>query len=106
MSNTPLFIPTGDGEYAVTAPGVMLILADMVYGKQDDPTWTGGPKTKAKLRSMIKAAAAGGYRYSEELHARLIYGNRSKSTQDMARAACAAAGDETIFEIMRGNSNE
>lgn len=105
MKNEPLFIPNGDG-YDVTAPGVMLILADMVYGKQDDPTWTGGPKTKAKLRSMLKAASDGGYRYSEELHARLIYGNRSKSTQDMAREACAAAGDETIFEIMRGGSDE
>lgn len=100
---TPLFTPNGDG-YNVQSAGVLLILADMVYGPQDDPEWTGGPKTEAVIESFLTAASAGGYTQTDILHTLLVRGERSKRIQDMARAACTAAGNDrigTIFEDMR-----
>ena len=62
-TSQPLFTPTADGEaYEIQPAGVLLILAEMVYGPQDDPQWTGGPKTEANIQAMLAAARAGGYR--------------------------------------------
>jgi hypothetical protein len=100
---TPLFTPKGDG-YDIQPAGVLLILADMVYGPQDDPAWTGGPKTEAMIQAMLAAARAGGYTQTDILHTLLVRGERSKRIENMARAACAAAGNArlaTLFESMQ-----
>ena len=104
-TSQPLFTPTADGQaYDVQPAGVLLILSDMVYGPQDDPTWTGGPKTEAVIQVMLAAARAGGYTQTDILHTLLVRGERSMRVQDMARAACEAAGAErmnAIFDDMR-----
>jgi hypothetical protein len=79
---TPLFTPTADGQaYDIAPAGVLLILADMVYGPQDDPDWTGGPKTEAMIQAMLAAARAGGYAQTDILHTLLVRGERSKRRQ-------------------------
>jgi hypothetical protein len=94
---TPLFTPTADGQaYDIQPAGVLLILADMVYGLQDDPEWTGGPKTEAMIQAMLAAARAGGYTQTDILHTLLVRGERSKRLELMAREACAAAGNDRI----------
>jgi hypothetical protein len=95
---TPLVTPNGDG-YDIQPAGVMLILADMVYGPQDDPEWTGGTKTEAAIQDMLGAARAGGYIQTDILHTLLVRGERSMRIHDMARAACAAAGPQSIQAI-------
>ncbi len=101
----PLFTPSSDGtSYDIQPAGVLLILADMVYGPQDDPQWTGGPKTEAMIRAMLAAASAGGYTQTDILHTLLVCGERSKRLELMARAACAAAGNDrlkVVFDSMR-----
>jgi len=104
-TSQPLFTPTADGQaYDIQPAGVLLILADMVYGPQDDPEWTGGPKTEAMIHAMLAAARAGGYAQTDILHTLLVRGERSKRLELMARAACEAAGNERIaalFSSMR-----
>lgn len=93
----PLFTPTADDQaYDIQPAGVLLILADMVYGPQDDPEWTGGPKTEAMIDAMLAAARAGGYAQTDILHTLLVRGERSKRIELMARAACAAAGNQRL----------
>lgn len=93
----PLFTPTADDQaYDIQPAGVLLILADMVYGPQDDPEWTGGPKTEAMIHAMLAAARAGGYAQTDILHTLLVRGERSKRIELMARAACAAAGNQRL----------
>jgi hypothetical protein len=101
----PLITPTADGQaYDIQPAGVLLILADMVYGPQDDPQWMAGPKIEAFVQVMLAAARAGGYTQTDILHTLLVRGERSLRVQDMARAACEAAGAErtnAIFDDMR-----
>lgn len=99
-TSQPLFTPTADGQaYDIQPAGVLLILADMVYGPQDDPQWTGGPKTEAMIGTMLAAARAGGYTQTDILHTLLVRGERSKRLELMARAACAAAGNDRLGRI-------
>jgi len=104
-SSKPLFTTTADGTaYDLQPAGVLLILADMVYGPQDDPAWTGGAKTEAMVQAMLAAARAGGYTQTDILHTLLVRGERSKRIENMARAACAAAGNDrmaTLFASTR-----
>lgn len=83
---------------------MLLILADVVYGPQEDPAWTGRPKTKAIVEAMLAAARAGGYTQTDVLHTLLVRRERSRRVENMARAACAAAGSgrlAAIFASMR-----
>ena len=101
----PLFTPKADEQaYDIQPAGVLLILADMVYGPQDDPAWTGGPKTEAMIQAILAAARAGCYTQTDILHTLLVRGERSQSLELMAHAACAAAGNDrlaALFESMR-----
>ena len=104
-TSQPLFTPTADGQaYDIAPAGVLLILADMVYGPQDDPAWTGRAKTEAMIQAMLAAARVGGYPQTDILHTLLVRGERSKRIENMARAACAAAGNDrlaALFASMR-----
>jgi hypothetical protein len=83
---------------------VPLILADMVYGPQDDPVWAGGPKTEAMNLAMLAATRASSYAQTDILYTLLVSGERSKRLELIAGAACAAAGDdriEALFEALR-----
>jgi len=99
-TSKPLFTPTADGTaFDMQPAGVLLILADMVYGPQDDPAWTGGPKTEAMVQAMLAAARAGGYAQADILHTLLVRCERSKRVENMARAACAAAGNARLAAL-------
>jgi len=103
LINTPLFTPNDDG-YDIQPAGVLLILARMVYGPQDDPAWMSGSKTESMIQTMLAAARTGGYTQTDILHTLLVRGERSKRVMGMARAACAAAGNDrmgVIFDDMR-----
>ena len=104
-TSQPLFTLTADGQaYDIQPAGVLLILSDMVYGPQDDPNWKGGPKAEIIIKAMLAAARAGGHTQTDILHTLLVSGERSVRIQDMARAACHAAGVERIkavFDDMR-----
>jgi hypothetical protein len=104
-TSKPLFTPTADGTaYDMQPAGVLLILADMVYGPQDDPARTGRAKTEAMVQAMLAAAQAGGFTQADILQTLLVRGERSKRIENMARAACAAAGNDrlaTLFASMR-----
>jgi len=96
----PLFTLTAEGNtYEVQPAGVLLILADMVYGPQDVPSWTGRPKAEAMVQAMLCAAQAGGYTQTDVLHTLLVRGERSQRIQTMARAACEAAGPDRLAEL-------
>ena len=99
-TSKPLFTPTADGAaYDMQPAGVLLILADMVYGPQDDPAWTGWAKTEAMIQAMLAAARAGGYAQADILHTLLVRCERSKRVENMARAACAAAGNARLAAL-------
>lgn len=66
---------------------MLLILADMFYRSQDDPEWTGGPKTEAMIQAMLAAARAGCHAETDILYTQLVRGERSKRHEVMARAA-------------------
>lgn len=104
-TSQPLFTPTSDGQaYEIQPAGVLLLLAMMVYGPQNDPEWKGVPKTEAMIQAFLAAARAGGYTQTDILHTLLARGERSERLQQMARAACASAGNDRlagVFEFMR-----
>lgn len=104
-TSEPLFTPTADGQaYDIQPAGVLLLLAEMVYCSQDDPALKGGQKVEAMIQAFLTAACAGGYTQIDILHTLLVRGERSERLQQMARAACAAAGNDRIavlFENMR-----
>jgi len=103
-TTTPLFTPNGDG-YDIQPAGVLLILADTVYSEDcNDSTPAGQGRAARMIDSILAAARAGGYTQTDILHTLLVRGERSKRIQDMARAACAAAGNDrmkVIFDAMR-----
>jgi hypothetical protein len=105
-TSKPLFTPTADGAaYDMQPAGVLLILADMVYGPQDDPAWTGRAKTEAMVQAMLAAAQCGRlHAQADILQTLLVRGERSQRIENMARAACAAAGNArlaALFASMR-----
>ena len=96
----PLFAPTADRQAFDMAPaGVLLLLAKMVYGPQDDPEWTGRPKAEAMILAILAAARAGGYTQTDILHTMLVRDEYFKRLELMARAACAAAGPDRIAAL-------
>lgn len=107
MTTQPqLFTPTADRTaYDIQPAGVLLLLADTVYGQdRNDATPTGQARAENMMLAMLEAARAGGYTQTDILQTILVRGERSKRIQDMARAACTAAGNErlsAIFDSMR-----
>ena len=93
---------TADGTaYDITSAGVLLILADTVYGNgQHGSTSAGRQRAENMLFAMLKAARAGGYTQTVILHTLLVRGEASQRIQDMARAACAEAGIDRAKAIL------
>ena len=98
------FTPNSDG-YDIQPAGVLLLLADTIYGDgRNDSTPTGQARADKMIDAMLSAARAGGYKQTDILQTLLVRGERSKRIQDMARAACDAAGNDrlkVIFDSMR-----
>jgi hypothetical protein len=108
MTHPPLFTPIPDTDaYEIQPAGVMLILADTVYGEGRHDTPPSGQATaKAMLNDLLSAARAGGYKQADILHTLLAKGEVSHRVKDMARAACAAAGNDRIGAIFAAMRNK
>lgn len=107
-TTAPMFTPNGDG-YDITAPGVLLILADRLYGDDREHLSDGGfIRISDSIATLLSAASAGGFNQGDVLMTLLHRGENSKRVQDLARAACAAAGDKAIaqfFEALRNGTD-
>jgi len=100
-TNTPLFTPNGDG-YDITMPGLLLILADTVYGDgRNDSTPTGVARAMETLAAIFKAAREGGFTQGDVLMTLLARGEVSQRVKNMATQACNAAGDARLSVILQ-----
>ena len=63
MTTLPLFTPTADGTaYDIQPAGVLLLLANTVYGDPIDTPPAGRARAKSVVDAMLAAAQAGGYK--------------------------------------------
>jgi hypothetical protein len=105
MGNTmttsqPLFTPTPDGAaYDIQPAGVLLILADTVYGDQGESTPAGRARGMAMIDAILTAARADGFAQCDILATLLSKNEVSHRVKAMAVQACAAAGNEAIGRI-------
>lgn len=108
MTTQPLFKPTPDGTaYDIQPAGVLLILADTVYGDPDQTTPAGRARAIAMIDAIFTAARAGGFTQCEILETLLSKNEVSHRVKAMAVQACDAAGNEAIgriFNAMRSKS--
>lgn len=89
-----------EGGYEMTPAGLLLILGDTAYGKTTDaPPW-GRAKAQRLLEDMLSAAYAGGFFLGDVLHTLLARGEISQRVQAMAVAACEAAGEQALEEVL------
>ena len=102
MNTKPLFTPTTDGAaYDIQPAGVLILLADTVYGDPSESSPTGRTKAKAMMGSLLAAARAGGFTQSDILETLLSRGEVSHRVKALAVEACAAAGNDAISEIFK-----
>ena len=95
----PLFAPNGDG-YDIQPAGVLLLLADQLYGAdREHISEAGFIRISDTIAALMAAASAGGFTQGDILMTLLCHGENTKRVQDMARAACAAAGDKAIAQF-------
>lgn len=100
MNTKPLFTPTADGAaYDIQPAGVLMLLADTVYGDSCESSPAGRARAKAMIDAMLKAARAGGFTQSDILETLLSRGDVSHRVKALAVEACAAAGNDAIGEI-------
>lgn len=105
-NTTPLFIPTADG-YDLTAPGVLLVLADQLYGAdREHMSKAGFIRISESMAELFRAASTGGFTQGDILLTLLCRGENSNRVQDMARAACDAAGDKAITQFFASLRNK
>jgi hypothetical protein len=102
MTTTPpLFTPNGDG-YDIQPAGVLILLADEVYGENP----SSNPRLKNTIGQFLTAARAGGFKQSDILETLLATGEVSHRVKDMAVAACDAAGPDAIGRIFASMRNK
>lgn len=97
MSETPLFIPRPDGTYDIQPAGVMILFAQDIYENQ---TMHVKGKLMTFVELLLNEAARNGFKQRDILETLLFTGQYHKRTQDLARAACKAIGDERLAEII------
>lgn len=105
MTTKPLFTPTADSvAYDIQPAGVLLLLADTLYGNPGESSPAGRTRAKVVMDAMLTAARAGGFAQSDILETLLARGEVSHRVKALAVQACSAAGNEAlgrIFESMR-----
>ena len=102
MTTTPpLFTPNGDG-YDIQPAGVLILLADEVYGENPSKN----PRLKNTIDHFLTAARAGGFKQSDILETLLATGEVSHRVKAMAVAACDAAGPDAIGQIFASMRNK
>ncbi|MDD5480584.1 MAG: hypothetical protein PHT20_12935 [Rhodoferax sp.] len=79
---------------------MLLILADHLYGEDNDHISQAGFNLISEaLAKLFKAASAGGFVQGDILMTLLVRGEVSQRVKTMAVQACAAAGDKAITEL-------
>ena len=100
MTTKPLFTPTADGTaYDIQPAGVLLLLADTLYGNPGESSPAGRTRAKAMMDAMLTAARTGGFTQSDILATLLARNEVSHRVMAMAVEACAAAGNDAISAI-------
>ncbi len=95
-----LFAPTAGGQaYDIQPAGVLLLLANIVYGDPIETPPAGRARAKTFVDAMLAAAHFGGYKQCDILHTLLARNESSARIQLMAREACSAAGDAAIGKL-------
>ncbi len=95
----PIFVPNGDG-YDMTAVGVLLVSAGALYGDPTETTPKGRKKAQAMLDGILNAAFKGGFFQGDVLHTLLARNQTDRRTQALAQAACDAAGNDALVEVI------
>jgi len=102
MSTTPSrFTPIADG-YDIQPAGVLILLADEVYGENPSKS----PQLKNIIGQFLTAARAGGFKQSDILETLLATREVSHRVKDMTVAACDAAGPDAIGRIFASMRNK
>ncbi len=102
MKSEPLYTLTPDGdEYLLSPAGVLILLAVTVYGDGSDCTPAGQRRGKIAYDAVIAAARKGGYMQCDILDTLLARGEVTDRVKNMARDACAAAGNAEVVKIVR-----
>ena len=100
MTTKPLFTPTADGTaYDIQPAGVLLLLADTLYGNPGESSLAGRTRAKAIINAMLTAARAGCFTQCDILKTLLARNEVSHRVNAMAVQACAAAGNEALSRI-------
>lgn len=99
MNTQPMFKENGDG-YDISAAGVVLIVAGIVYGDDAETSAEGMRKSTALLDGVLTAAHAGGYRQCDILRTLLARNQPDRRVMLMVQAACNAAGDTAMRDVL------
>ena len=98
MNTQPMFKENGDG-YDISAAGVVLIMAEIVYGDDAETSAEGMRKSTALLNAVLTAAHDGGYKQCDILRTLLARNQPDRRVMAMVQAACNAAGDAAMHEV-------
>lgn len=98
MSAQAMFRPNGDG-YDVSPAGVLLLLADTIYGDPTETTPQGIRNARKLMDGILDAARAGGFTQGDILRTLLARNQATPRLVAMALAACAAAGPVAIGDV-------
>ena len=106
MTTNPLFTPTADGTaYDIKPAGVLLMLADTVYGDPSETPPAGRARAQAMLDAILSAASAGGFTQFDILATLLSRNEVSPRVKTMAIQACEAAGTAALGKIFGAMRN-
>jgi len=82
-------------------------MADQLYGAdREHLSEAGFIRISDAIAALMAAASAGEFTQGDILMTLLCHGENSKRVQDMARAACAAAGDKAIAQFFAALRNK
>ena len=101
MNAQPMFTDNGDG-YDITPAGVLLLVADTVYGDPSETTPQGMANAQALMDGILAAARAGGFMQNDILLTLLTLLARKPITRRvaaLAQAAVDAAGDDAMQAV-------
>lgn len=94
----PMFRPNGNG-YDISATGVLLFCADVVYGDPDETSPTGSDNAQAMIDGILNAAYRGGFRQGDILQTMMAQGRTDERTLALAQLACDMAGGRAIADL-------
>ena len=98
--NNSMFIERPDGEYDVTPPGILMLVASAVYGDPAETTPQGRENGRKLIEGILATAVAGGFKQRDILETLLARNDHDRRTMDMAQAACDSASNDALVRII------